>query len=154
MHPLKEKIMVNNSSRRHQLSIYLNGQDGSYTYDWKRVVRNMEFDEEDEKRMQIRYLDVDSMITNIDHDNEKLSDKCYKMLEELERIKGGELSWPRLKPALERIDRIGCANNFEWYMHCGKPLVIKACVHYFLSNFYFSPNDSASKTMKNVFYFI
>ena len=24
----------------------------------------------------------------------------------------------------------------------------------FLSNFYFSPNDSSSKTMKNVFYFI
>ena len=31
---------------------------------------------------------------------------------------------------------------------------IKACVRYFLSNFYFSPNDSPSKTMKNVFYFI
>ena len=30
----------------------------------------------------------------------------------------------------------------------------KACVHYFLSNFYFSPNDSPSKTMKNAFYFI
>ena len=32
--------------------------------------------------------------------------------------------------------------------------LIKACVRYFLSNFYFSPNDSPSKTMKNVFYFI
>ena len=31
---------------------------------------------------------------------------------------------------------------------------IKACVCYFLSNFYFSPNDTPSKTMKNVFYFI
>ena len=30
----------------------------------------------------------------------------------------------------------------------------KACVRYFLSNFYYSPNDSPSKTMKNVFYFI
>ena len=30
----------------------------------------------------------------------------------------------------------------------------KACVHYFLSNCYFSPHDSHSKTMKNVFYFI
>ena len=27
---------------------------------------------------------------------------------------------------------------------------LKACVHYFLSNFYFSPNASPSKTMKNV----
>ena len=30
----------------------------------------------------------------------------------------------------------------------------KAYVHNFLSNFIFSPNDSPSKTMKNVFYFI
>ena len=35
-----------------------------------------------------------------------------------------------------------------------KTVVRIACVHYFLSNFYFSPNDSPSKTMKNVFYFI
>ena len=31
---------------------------------------------------------------------------------------------------------------------------LKACVRYFSSNFYFSPSDSPSKTMKNVFYFI
>ena len=31
---------------------------------------------------------------------------------------------------------------------------VKACVCYFLSNFCFSPNDSPSKTRKNVFYFI
>ena len=31
---------------------------------------------------------------------------------------------------------------------------IKAWVRYFFSNFYFSPNDSPSKTMKNAFYFI
>ena len=30
----------------------------------------------------------------------------------------------------------------------------KACVRYVLSNFYFSPNDSSSKTMKNIFYLI
>ena len=29
---------------------------------------------------------------------------------------------------------------------------VKACVRYFLSSFYFSPNYSPSKTMKNVFY--
>ena len=33
-------------------------------------------------------------------------------------------------------------------------LVLKACVCYFWSNFYFSPNDSPLRTMKNVFYFI
>ena len=32
-------------------------------------------------------------------------------------------------------------------------LIIMACVHYFLSNFYFSPNDSPSENMKNAFYF-
>ena len=31
---------------------------------------------------------------------------------------------------------------------------VKACVRYFLLNFYFSPNDSPSKTLKDVFYFI
>ena len=31
---------------------------------------------------------------------------------------------------------------------------IKACVRYFLRNFYSLPNDSPSKTMKDVFYFI
>ena len=32
--------------------------------------------------------------------------------------------------------------------------IFKACVCYFLLKFYFWPNDSPSKTMKNVFYFI
>ena len=36
----------------------------------------------------------------------------------------------------------------------GEEIRIKACVCHFLSNFYFSPNDSLSKNMKNVFYFI
>ena len=33
------------------------------------------------------------------------------------------------------------------------PKYLKACVRYFSSNFYFSPNYSLSKTMKNVFLF-
>ena len=32
-------------------------------------------------------------------------------------------------------------------------ITLKACVRCFLSNLYFSPNDSPSKTMKNVFLF-
>ena len=32
--------------------------------------------------------------------------------------------------------------------------MFKACVRYFLRNFYLSPNGSPSKTMKDVFYFI
>ena len=31
--------------------------------------------------------------------------------------------------------------------------IFKTCVRYFISNFYFSSNDSHSKTMKNVFLF-
>ena len=37
---------------------------------------------------------------------------------------------------------------------CNELLLNKACVCYFLSYFYFLPNDSLSKTTKNVFYFI
>ena len=33
-------------------------------------------------------------------------------------------------------------------------LTVKACVRYFLSSFYLSPNDSPSKTVKNIFHFI
>ena len=46
---------------------------------------------------------------------------------------------------------------FRHTKHTGKNVadtIFKACVRYLLSNFYFSPNDSPSKTMKNVFYFI
>ena len=32
--------------------------------------------------------------------------------------------------------------------------LFKACVRYFLSNFYFSPNHSPSKTMKNVLFYL
>ena len=32
--------------------------------------------------------------------------------------------------------------------------VLKACVRYFLTNFYLSPKDSPSKTTKDIFYFI
>ena len=39
-----------------------------------------------------------------------------------------------------------------WEMQ--KENLLKVCVRYFLSNFYFSPNDSFLKTMKNVFHFI
>ena len=35
-----------------------------------------------------------------------------------------------------------------------KHSIFKARVPYFLPNFYYQPNDSPSKTMKNVFYFI
>ena len=40
-----------------------------------------------------------------------------------------------------------------WFILCYF-LKFKVCVHYFLSKFHFSPNDSPSETMKNVFYFM
>ena len=43
-----------------------------------------------------------------------------------------------------------CSDKFIWLT--GFSGEIKACVRYFLTNFYFSPNDSTSKTMKDVFY--
>ena len=38
--------------------------------------------------------------------------------------------------------------------HAGLVHKLKACVLLFSWNFYFSPNDSPLKTMKNVFYFV
>ena len=43
----------------------------------------------------------------------------------------------------------------EWRQwHRSSVFIFKACVRYFLANFYSSPNDSPSKTMKDVFCFI
>ena len=39
---------------------------------------------------------------------------------------------------------------FYYSWNCQADMV-KACIHYFLTNFYFSLNDSPSKTMKDVF---
>ena len=47
------------------------------------------------------------------------------------------------------FENINQENTSEHAIH-----VFKACARYFLSNFYFAPNDSPSKTMKNVFYLI
>ena len=46
-----------------------------------------------------------------------------------------------------------CRGSYKITVVCqaGYPTV-KACVCYFLSNFYFSPNNSPSKTMKNVYF--
>ena len=43
--------------------------------------------------------------------------------------------------------------SFKPYLQTSTELPIKACARYFSSNFYFSPNDSPSKTMKNIFLF-
>ena len=51
-----------------------------------------------------------------------------------------------LKKLQNCILRIILAWSLFWLIR------VKACVCYFLSNVYFPPNDSLSKTIKNVFY--
>ena len=52
------------------------------------------------------------------------------------------------------VDDVSVTYNNEPKKVDSKNNQLKACVRYFLSNFYFSPNDSPSKTTKNIFYFI
>ena len=61
---------------------------------------------------------------------------------------------------MKNVSFITKTKEKKWFTNTGKKtqedlnILLKACVSYFLSNFYFQPNDSLSKTMKNVFYFI
>ena len=112
-----KSIKLGREDLKSKLVSYFIGQDRSYTVDWKRLVRNVEF--------YTRYLDIDAMIWNIDLKNERVHDKCLYMLKELEKINGGELSWAQLKQALQRIDKTGFANDFEnWYKRIGKTIKI------------------------------
>ena len=112
-----KSIKLGREDLKSKLVSYFIGQDRSYTVDWKRLVRNVEF--------YTKYLDIDAMIWNIDLKNERVHDKCLYMLKELEKINGGELSWAQLKQALQRIDKTGFANDFEnWYKRIGKTIKI------------------------------
>ena len=105
---LSKSIKLGREDLKSKLVSYFIGQDRSYTFNWKRLVRNIEF--------YTKYLDIDTMISNIDLNNETVYDTCLYMLKELEKINGGELLWAQLKQALQRIDKTGCANDFEeWY---------------------------------------
>ena len=102
---LAKNIILNRKGLKYQLVSYLIGKDGSYNSDWKHLVRNIELD--------IVEIDIDAMIWHIDRNIEKVDDKCLRMFQELEEIKGEELSWAVLNSALQRIDRTDCANDFE-----------------------------------------
>ena len=65
----------------------------------------------------------------------------------------------RLKPVKNK--KISSSKNTDEFKYKGDTQTfnkdirhIKACVHYFSSILYFSPNDGPSQTMENVFYFI
>ena len=53
-----------------------------------------------------------------------------------------------------RAVAIYISKAFVRVWHAGLVHKLKACVRLFSWNFYFSPNDSPLKTMKNVFYFV
>ena len=100
---------------------FLRGQEGCYVYDWKRLLRNLEFDNADTDRLQKWYGHIDNMIALIDTSENTLDGKILKMLEELENIKGGVLCWVQLKAALERIFRTDCIDAFEkWFVDFGE----------------------------------
>ena len=84
-------------------------------YDWKRLARNMDFDDQDLTRMHKHHADVDEMIEKINDINTGSPTKCLEMLIELKRIKGGELHFSHVKSALKGINRTDV----------GKYLVIK-----------------------------
>ena len=53
----------------------------------------------------------------------------------------------------DKIKYVVRYKNLQYYLSLGMKLV-KARVSYFYQNFIFSQNDSPSKTMRNIFYFI
>ena len=60
--------------------------------------------------------------------------------------------WIKLWSWQKKFKPLNCCH---WNLNSLTALkMLKACVRYFLSNFYFLSNDRPSKTMKNVFYFI
>ena len=100
---------------------YLRGQKDCYVYDWKRLLRNLEFDNADRDCLHKRYGHIDNMIAYIDISENTLDGKILKMLEELKEIKGRELCWVQVKAALKRIFRTDCIDAFEkWFVDFGE----------------------------------
>ena len=64
--------------------------------------------------------------------------------------------WKILNEILKNIKDMNYNENIKT-IYIGLPFLIeaifKACFRYFLSSFYFSSNDSPSKTTKNLFFF-
>ena len=66
-----------------------------------------------------------------------------------------KLMWKTVKVFDRLVNKVPKARRLSTLSHHFSIIAIKACVRYFLSNFYFfTPDDSPLKTMKNVFYFI
>lgn len=112
-----QNIRLRTMYERIHFTKYLRGQEGCYAYDWKRLLRNLEFENAETDRLHKCYGHIDNMIACVDISENTLDGKILKMLEELENIKGGELCWIQLKAALERIFRTDCTDAFEkWFI--------------------------------------
>ena len=59
-----------------------------------------------------------------------------------------------MNKGLRSLSKWLSANKISLNITKTEVLIFKACVRYFLANFYLPPNDSPSKTMKDAFYFI
>ena len=106
---LVQNINVDTRVKRIHFLSYLNGHDGLYTYDWKRLLHNMEFKNADMDCMHDRYGYIGNMINMIDGIGDNIEDidltirtiditcsddlnaKGLSMLTKSEYIKGGEL---------------------------------------------------------------
>ena len=127
-----QNINVDTRVKRIHFLSCLNGHGGLYTYDWKRLLRNMEFKNADMDHMhdhRYGYIgnmmntsdgiddsieDIDLMIRAIDITcSDDLNARGLSVLRELEYIKGGELCWTQLRAALKRIARTDCVDAFE-----------------------------------------
>ena len=116
-----QNIKLDTKGEKIQFLNYLNGQSGCYTYDWKRLLRNIEFDNADINDIHERYGDIDNMIACLDCSEDDLGAIGLKMLQELENVKDGKICWAQLRTALERITRTDCADAFEkWCIDIGK----------------------------------
>ena len=73
------------------------------------------------------------------------------LLDRLIKLKGSIIN---VLPQIACFKKVFNVSDMKYFMYPSMLRQFKACVRYFLSNFYYSPNDSLSKTMKNIFYFI
>ena len=88
-----------------------------------------------------RYEFLERFLAN----NFALSDVEGNTIAPLNRIGIVDLPLLRTPSAIHKVTRANFLGSDK--------LLFKACVRYFLSNSYFPPNNSPSKTMKNAFYF-
>ena len=86
--------------------------------------------------------------------NETYLEETARLQERVLEHAGKDRKSTMVKPSMDTGHPLACMENFQvltkGFNHCK----FKSWYLLFLSNFYFSLNDSPSKTMENLFYFI